>query len=149
MLTAHANFRFPVPDEKTVQRDLLRLFAYAGCLMGSTSQYRASRVLEGLPDLVGWHLGIKRFLWWESKAPVARWRDRDADPWIYYSPYHRATWRSKPLSVKQQEFREAAVACGELHGWGGIVEAETFLIELGLANRLASGVIQLGARRAG
>jgi hypothetical protein len=144
--------RFKVPDEKQVQRAVLALFSLCGWKMGSTSQYRASRVMQGLPDLVGHHLGIRRFMWWETKAPLARWprmgMGAGAVQWINYNPHDRSTWRSKPLRPDQEVFRNAALQCNELHGWGGSVEAEEFMITLGLGERLPSGVFQprFGAR---
>jgi len=137
---------FKPPSEKEVQAILVRFFRAAGWIVGSTSQYRASRQLVGLPDLVMRHRGLRRFAWWETKAPLARWRFFPTDPWIYYTPGLARTWCSKPLQPKQAEFRDDSLACGELYGWGGLPEAEQFLIELCQGRRLSSGIFQLFQR---
>lgn len=138
--------RFKPPRESEVQAMLIRFFTLGGWKVGSTSQYRASRVMLGLPDLLLIHRGLGRFAWWETKAPLERWRDHPTDLWTYYTPGLLRTWRSKPLSKVQQQFRDDALACGQLHGWGGLPEAEAFLLELGLGVRLASGIFQYGRR---
>lgn len=136
----------PAPTEKVVQQTVIGLFRALGTFVGSTSQYRKSGQAVGLPDLVCQHEGAGVGWWWETKAPFRRWRDHDTDPWTEYSPLDRRTWRSKPLEPEQEKFRRRALACGQLHGWGGLVEAEDFLVEQGLAQRLASGLIQLRSR---
>jgi len=45
---------------------------------------------------------------------------------------------------EQQAFRERCLAAGVRHYWGGVVEAEDALIDLGLATRLSSGALQIG-----
>lgn len=138
--------RFKPPTEGQVQATLCRLFAAAGWKVGSTSQYRASGQVVGLPDLLLRHVGLRRFAWWETKAPRGRWRDRPDDPWTYFTPYDRQTWRSKALRPKQEEFMTDALLCGELYGWGGLVEAEEFLIGRDQGVRLANGLFQLVGR---
>ncbi|NOT09102.1 MAG: hypothetical protein HOP28_12960 [Gemmatimonadales bacterium] len=146
--------RFDPPDEKAVQATLVRLFTVVGFRVGSTSQYRRSGQVVGLPDLLlrpSEALRARRFLrfaWWETKAPLARWRDRDDQPWTYYNPLDRRTWRSKPLQPAQMTFREDALACDELHGWGGLAEAEVWLVNLALGVRLPNGVFMADFRGA-
>lgn len=110
------------PLEKREQAAVVRLFRAAGFVVGSTSQTRASRQMIGLPDLVLWHERLGRAGWFEVK------RYKLAG----YLPTDRATWRPEPLSPAQAEVRRLARACNQIHGWGGLAEAEALLVDLGL-----------------
>jgi len=129
------------PLERIVQAGIIDLFRKIGIHVGSTSQYRASHVVEGLPDLICHALAINTFFWFESKSYLPSWSD--GDQVRRFNPYERSTWRPHPLSEKQQEFRDRALACGVRHYWGGFPQAEDALIDLGLAYRAASGVLIL------
>ena len=126
------------PLEKHVQKAVIDLFKRVGCKVYTTSQYRASHVSVGFPDLYVRHPATRQCWWFETKTyEAAGWQ-----------PYRRDTWRPKPLSPAQVTFREEAVACGEHHYWGGEPEAEACLIELGLASRngLALALHPMGIR---
>src|SRR5262245_22929746 len=127
---------FLPPLEKTEQRAIVRLFELAGFRVGSTSQYRASGQLVGLPDLVLLHRGLKRGGFFEVKGYMR----------AGYDPSRWQTWRPKELKPAQQEFRAWALDCGLLYGWGGLREAEQFLVDLGLAES-GDGGFRLKANR--
>lgn len=140
-MTTAAEHPVKPPPENQVQPFVMAFFRSGGWKMGNTSQYRTSGQLVGLPDLVMRHTVIRRFAWWETKAPMARWRGA-GNLWVHYSPLDRKTWRSKERTPAQVEFGDDAILCGQLYGWGGIVEAEQFSIDLGMGDRLASGIFQ-------
>ncbi len=121
------------PDEKEVQRAVIRLFSLAGFKVRGTSQYRASRVAGGLPDLMAHHHREAVALWFETKAPQRKG----------YDPLRRETWIPKPLSPEQVVFRADALRCRQRHYWGGLREAEAALVELGLAAPTGNGGIML------
>lgn len=142
-VTTHPSLRFNPPTEKDTQRAVVKLFRHAGCIVYSTSQYRASHIAVGFPDLFCRHLGMRLAFWWETKPPLARWRDRDKDPWTLYHPYKPETWRPRPLDPKQAEFRDAARTCLELYFWGDLRSAEDALVTLHLAVRADNGTLLL------
>jgi len=111
---------------------VVNLFRIAGVWIGNTAQYRPSMVVIGLPDLIGFT--TRAMFWFEIKRPMRQG----------YHPFQRATWKSEPLRPDQQAFRDRCVAAGVRHYWGGVVEAEDALIDLGLATRLSSGALQIG-----
>ena len=128
-MTARAVPRVAPPLEKREQVTVARVLRAAGFVVGSTSQTRRSRQMIGLPDLVLWHEGLKLAGWWECKRYQVRG----------YDPARPATWRPEPLTEAQAEVRRMALACGQLHGWGGHREAWMALVQLGLASGGADG----------
>lgn len=123
----------PCPREtKDVQPAIVSLAKAVGFEVYSMSQYRASHVAEGIPDLKMLHRRRAFGLWWETKT--------------YYSgPWQKGILELKPLSEKQAEFRANAIACGEPHGWGALPDFYSTLLLVGLADR-RSGVIMLRPR---
>jgi len=124
--------KFKPPLEKVVQASVIDLFRKAGIHVGSTSQYRASRVAEGIPDLLCHAEKIGAFFWFETKS----YHPKVPGSWIGFNPYDRLTWSPLPLSPKQIEFRLRAVACGVRHFWGGLPQAEDALVALGFGVRV-------------
>jgi hypothetical protein len=114
------------PLEKEEQRRVVELFRLAGCRVHTTSQYRASHVAVGLPDLIVFHEGARAQWWFEVK----RYEAKGFNPWF------RKTWHPFPLRADQAEFRRVALACGQRHYFGGIVEAEAVLVEIGLGQHI-------------
>jgi hypothetical protein len=92
--------------------------------------------MVGLPDLVLMHPGLKRAGFFEVKRYEAKG----------YRPLDRSTWKPKQLRPEQELFRQDALACGLIYGFGGIREAEQLLVELGLAEDVGNGGIILKAR---
>ena len=131
-LHARPHLRFHVPREKDVARAVVQLFRAAGVWVGNTAQYRPSMVAIGLPDLICFT--TRAMFWFECKRPQRQG----------YHPFQRDTWKSEPLRPDQQAFRDRCVAAGVRHYWGGVIEAEDALIDLGLATRLSSGALQIG-----
>lgn len=122
------------PPLEKVEQDAVRgLLHAAGFWTGSTSQYRRSGQVVGLPDLILLHEGIGVGGWWETKKYQARG----------WHPFRRETWIPEPLRPEQAAFRDRALRCGDLFGWGGRKEAEAFLVALGLAKRTGNGSILL------
>lgn len=117
--------------EKLEQRAVIDCFKRLGTRVYSTSQYRASHVAIGIADLWCVHRGAGKAWWFEVK----KYR-RTPD----YSPFKPATWIPEPLRAEQQAFADECRAAGILHGWGGISEAMTFLVEQRVAQWSAHGV---------
>lgn len=126
--------RLRPPLEAVEQRTVVKLFTAAGFHVGATSQYRRSGQMVGLADLVLFHPGIGRAGWWETKP---------YKPTVGYNPADRSTWEVKDRTEDQIRFGDRALQCGQLYGWGGLLEAEKFLIELGLMYRAGNGSLQL------
>ena len=110
------------PLEKAVQAQVVSVFRVHGCRVYSTSQYRASHVAEGFPDLYVMH-PIAGSWWFEVKRPK---RSSSFDRW------KMETWEPEPLSPKQVAFRTSCHGCGVRHAWGGYREAVTLLQSLGI-----------------
>ena len=110
--------------EKAEQRGIIDCFKRLGIRVYSTSQYRASHVSVGIPDL--WCVYPAKGLawWWESKR-----YQRTAG----YSPFDRSTWVPEPWRPEQARFAEECHLGGVLHGWGGLAEAMAFVVALGVA----------------
>ena len=105
----------PLP-EKAVQSQVIDLFKKVGCHVYSTSQYRASHIAVGFPDLkVFCPVGSGAATWFECKA-------RDAKG------------RLKPLRPAQAAFRAIATASGEDYDWGDLEIAKQVLVRWGLAD---------------
>lgn len=104
----------PVP-EKVVQQHVVGLFRTAGCVVMSTSQYRASHVAVGLPDLLVFapQPGIRASTWFEVKA-----RDKAG--------------RLKPLRPEQVEFQQLCATCGTPYHWGDLEVCQQVLVSWGL-----------------
>lgn len=148
MITTRPDFRYKPPSEKETQRAVIRLFRAIGATVRSLSQYRASMVAIGSPDLLCHHRGIPASWWFETKPPLARWRD-DHGIMVYFDPNRPATWKPRALDAAQAAFREDALGCGDRHFWGDLRAAEEAVIALGRGYRLPNGVLQIGVRRVG
>ena len=127
---------FLPPLEREEQAVCVKLLRACGFIVRSTSQYRASHIAEGVPDLMLHHRGLRAAGWFEVKKYKARG----------YHPLARDNWRHEPLSEKQVIFREDALACGQLYGCGGRAECEEFVIGLWLASRAGNGGITIDLR---
>jgi hypothetical protein len=119
----------PCPSEKTVQGTIVRVAKAVGFRVYSTSQYRASHVAVGMPDLKLFHPPLNLGLWWETKTYGKR-------------EWNRGEMRLKPLDPDQATFREYCAACRELYGWGALPEFYDMLLGRGLATR-AGGTGQI------
>ena len=119
--------------EKDEQRAVVGLFRAVGATVYSMSQYRASHVAIGLPDLYVMHAPRGLAWWFECKRYEGMWR-RDGEA-VAYNPFDRSTWQAKPLAPPQAVFADHCCAVGIRHFWGGLREAEEALVELGLAVR--------------
>jgi len=128
--------RIKPPLEKVVQRAVMQLFRAAGWTVRSLSQYRASHVAVGVPDLMMHHPRRGLFCWFEVKAPRPQG----------YDPRSRQNV-PRTLAPDQLLFRMDAVACGQRHYWGGLAEAEAALIEMGCATRAPNGGLLLRGRQ--
>lgn len=114
--------------EKEMQRAVVSLFRTFGATVHTTSQYRASHVAKGLPDLLCFHRE-KRLAWYfETK----KYR-RITSTGTHYEPFQPATWEPEPLRPDQRAFADLCLVCHLSHYWGGITEAKRALVELGLA----------------
>ena len=131
--------RVPPPLEKYEQQAVATLLRLCGFKVRSTSQYRASHVAVGIPDLILHHPGIGQGGWWEVK----RYRQKG------WHPIKRDGWVPEPLRPEQEQFMQDALRSGQLFGWGGRLEAEIFVLGLNLARRAGNGGIipSPGARR--
>lgn len=118
--TTHAVFTPPL--EKIVHRHVIDLFKRLGTVVYSTSQYRASHVAVGFPDLWCMHPRLAKAWFWEVK------KYRKAG----FHPMKPETWVPESLRPEQAMFREHCLATGILHGWGGTSEAITFAEQIGL-----------------
>lgn len=146
-LHVHANLKMRPPSEtKVVQPHIVSLFRSAGCQADSTSQYRASHIVQGFPDLVVFAPAILKMFFFEVKSYLAEWTN-DRGVRIRFNPFDEATWHPKPLEPAQVRFRERILTCGQLHYWGGVPEARATLVELGLAHRGERGTFYLGRPR--
>ncbi len=96
-----------MPREKDVQTRVARFYASCGCHVYSTSQYRASRMAIGIPDLYVVHPRIGGF-WHEVKRPGGKQSDG------------------------QHLFQVEVEAAGVGYVLGGIDEAQAFLTARGL-----------------
>lgn len=117
------------PLEREVQAAIVDLFKRAGCRVYSSSQYRASHVSVGWPDLFVRHCATGRRWWFEVKSYKPG-----------YSSLDPATWIPKPLSDAQERFAAECQMTGEAHYWGGYLEAEAALVAEGLAERFGRTV---------
>lgn len=121
------------PLEKQVQAEVVQLFLAAGCSVRSLSQYRASMVSVGLPDLLVMHPRKGRWFWFEVKRPKAcKTFDR----------FKRSTWVPEPLRMPQEAFREDCRSTGQPHYFGGFNEALAALVAEGLHRSTQSGPLQ-------
>lgn len=128
--------RRPKPRlEKLEQQECIRLFKSVGCAVHSTSQYRASAVTVGMPDLYVIHSRKGVWFWFEVKK---------AQSLTTFTPFHRSTWVPEDLRLGQLQFRANCLATGQPHFWGTIVEAEKALLAVGLAE-IRHGVFWLKA----
>lgn len=109
--------------EKDVQRQVAALLAASGFTVRNTSQVRPSMVAVGIPDLILHHPRIRKAGWFEVK----KYRVRG------YDPRDESTWRLESMSLEQEMFRTEALACGQIHAWGGVRDAQKLLLDLGLA----------------
>lgn len=114
--------------EKEIQRQVVTLFRTFGTIVHTTSQYRASHIAKGLPDLICFHRDHRLAWWFETK----KYR-RVTAAGVPYKPFQPATWEPEPLRPEQQTFADLCLVCGQRHFWGGITEARQALVELGLA----------------
>lgn len=114
--------RFPAPPERQVQAGIVALFQSVGIRVRSTSQYRASHVAIGIPDLI--LLGDGWGGWYEVKTYQRG-----------YQPFDRSTWVPKPLAPAQAAFLADAARAGQVAAWGGLLEAEALLIQQGYCVR--------------
>ncbi len=126
----------PRPLEKDVQKGIVRLFRSMGGIVHSTSQYRASHVTEGMPDLHNAFPFLRAWFWFETKRPLAT---------AEFHPFKPYLWTPEPLRPSQEEFRQNCLATGAQHFWGGLKEAEDALISIGAAERV-NGVLRLTPR---
>lgn len=113
-----ADIKWPIPPEKEVQRQIVAFFRTLGFVVVSTSQYRASGMTVGLPDLIGYHLVCPLQFWFEVKKPRAKTPNGRR-----YNPHDPLTWEPEPLRPEQERFRQRCSNAGHLHGFGGIHEA--------------------------
>jgi len=127
----------PRPLEKAVQAQIVTLFRHAGGVVRSNSQYRASGVSLGFPDLHVSFPRIGKWTWFEVKRPKLAGFD-------FGKPQ---TWQPEGLRPDQEKFRDDCLATGQPHSWGGLREAEAVLVAFGLAAML-NGVFTLTVRRA-
>lgn len=111
------------PLEKVVQRQIMDLFLVHGAKVCTTSQYRASHVTEGMPDLYCIHRKAGGW-WFEVKRPRKL---------ASFDRFRPETWEPEPLSPAQQEFRDLCLAAGVAHFWGGYREAKAALVTLGIS----------------
>jgi hypothetical protein len=127
------------PSEKTIQQAIVDLACGSKVSPGlgfyrySTSQYRASHVSEGLPDLILFQVKAGIALWWETKS-------YDGKLW------KRGTVALQPLSPMQERFRLHCRSTGELHGWGALPEFYLMLLLLGFAQVSEGGSLILNPR---
>ncbi len=70
-----SEIKWPVLAEKDVQRQVMAFFGPLGFAVVSTSQYRASEMAVGLPDLIGYHLACSLQFWFEVKKLRAKTAD--------------------------------------------------------------------------
>lgn len=110
------------PAEKIVQRQVATLFRSVGCTVRTTSQYRASGITPGMPDLYVTHCRAKLHAWFEVKKPKA----------AGFDPFKPETWIPEVLRPEQLIFRAECIATGQHHFWGGVREAQAALVTLGL-----------------
>ena len=145
MLNQRRDLRMKPPLEGQVQKWIIDLFRKAGVHVGTTSQYRESHVEEGIPDLLCHATAIAVFFWFEVKSYELTWTGPKGP--VRFNLFDRATWVPKPLSDKQEAFRQRALSCKVRHFWGGFPQAEDALITLGLGIRHPSGVFAYQLRR--
>lgn len=125
----------PIPTrpkilERDLQRQIVRLFALAGCVVYDTSQgYRpqpgGTRMTPGLPDLLVFlpvvdGTGIGFF---EVKTPDG------------LALHRRGLARGEKRAMHQALFQKRCRERGIPHGLGGMEEAYQFLASVGLATR--------------
>lgn len=109
-----------VPLERFVQARVVAVLRSCGAVVRSTSQSRASKVSEGIPDLI-FHLpGVGG--WFEVKRPRAL---------VGFDWADHATWVPEPLRPEQLVFREDCLRANQPHYWGGVRELEAMLVEHG------------------
>jgi len=137
--------RVAPPVEKIEQRFVVDLFRAVGATVYPMSQYRASHVAIGLPDLYVMHPKAGLAWWFECKRYEALWRDGDAV--VAYHPMDRRTWKPKPLAEPQIRFATECRMAGQRHYWGGRREAELALVALGLAEASGDGIRLLARMR--
>lgn len=118
---------FKPPLEKIVHRHVMDLFKRLGTTVYSTSQYRASHVAVGFPDLWCMHPRLAKAWFFEVK------KYRQAG----YNPMKPETWVPEPLRPEQAAFRDQCLATGILHAWGGTNEAIAFAEQIGLVQRVS------------
>lgn len=97
--------------EREVQHDVVKLYEDLGCVVARLSQYRASRVVEGLPDLLVF-------------PPL---RARSAGPF-----WHEVKTPSGKQSPAQLEWQRLCEARGVVYVVGGTAAAIDQLRAIGL-----------------
>lgn len=146
-LRARPDLRLRPPSEtKVVQPQIIDLFKRLGFKVDPTSQYRASHIAYGFPDLVVFALPVAKMFFFEVKSYLREWTNA-AGQLVKFNLYDESTWRPKPLEPDQQIFREHCRACHQLHFWGGLPEARATLVELGVAHLDQGGRFTLGRPR--
>lgn len=124
----------PVPRlEKLEQRECVRLFQSVGCVVHSTSQYRAAGITPGMPDLYVVHRRKGVWFWFEVKK---------AQRTAGFDPFDRSTWIPEPLRPAQLAFRANCLLTHQPHFWGTAIEAQAALITVGLGE-MRDGVFWL------
>lgn len=131
MASSPAPVRLKPPTEKVEQALIIRLFRLAGIRVRSTSQYRASHVAAGIPDLMLHGAGWSG--WFEVKAYQAKGYDRN----------NSLTWKTKELRPEQMAFMADASRAGQVVGSGASLDAQRLLVIQGLAKWVTPGVIQI------
>lgn len=147
MLNRRQDLRLKPPSEtKVVQPQIVDLFRRGGCECDSTSQYRASHIACGFPDLVVFARVVGLMFFFEVKSYLAEWTSPTGLR-IRFDLFDERTWRPKLLEPDQVKFREKALACNQLHFWGGLPQARDALVQIGLGYRLPSGQFCYGRPR--
>lgn len=119
----------PAPRlEKLEQAAVVFLFRTFGCTVRSLSQYRASHIAVGLPDLLCHHLPTGQTWWFETK----RYK-RTTTTGTKYRLFEPSTWEPEQLRPDQETFRDQSIVCGQRYFWGGIREAMGALVTVQLA----------------
>lgn len=102
------------PLEREVQSEVVQFFRGHGCVVRSLSQYRASMVSVGIPDLHISHPKKGYWFWFEVKRPK---KHKD------FHRFKRETWLAEPLRPAQEAFRLDCLATGQPFYFGGVQEA--------------------------
>lgn len=106
------------PSEKAEQKSIIYAVRVLGGHVASTSQYRASRVALGLPDLLIAFPAKGVAFFFEVKGRLRR-KGADDDP-------------LKPLRPEQARWRETYERCGWKYYWGDYACLVAALHELGI-----------------